>query len=344
MATPKNDTPEVTPAEAPPTSIHYSNIDPNYPRGDLIEAVASFVDERRKAEPIKIAEPDTGVEGFGILTPDGELNDVPASFFDEYRTAPRFRTGTAVMTSLDSFIAHVNRFSTPETALFACDSRDRPSLTAVLDYHDRVNDTAGDPLDGGGLPRFGRHRTRFDFPLSDEWQAWQAINGKPLSLVQFAEFIEDRIVDIEPASERPLSEEQMKLVMKLGGVERIGTPTGLFELSRGLHVNEHSVVAEARNLSSGEGEITFQEQHAATTDASGRAVIVPTTFILAIPVFKSGAYYSLLARLRYRAKPMLSFTVELWRDDRVFDHAFNEAIERAAAETDLPLFKGAPES
>jgi hypothetical protein len=63
--------------------------------------------------------------------------------------------------------------------------------------------------------------------------------------------------------------------------------------------------------------------------------------VLNIPVFKSGELYQILVRLRYRKQAGgVVFFYELWRDDRVFDHAFDEAAERLSGATSLPLFRG----
>jgi uncharacterized protein YfdQ (DUF2303 family) len=323
-----------TDAGQPEAETIYANVTTTPPRGDTIERIQELVETNLKPSLVDITDPLSGVTALGTADKDG-LHPIPASFFEDYLDAPRFRRGTATLTSLDSFIAHVNRFKGDSTAIFADENRTAPKLTAVLDYH-----AAGADSD----PSHGKHRTLFAFPLSDEWKAWHAVNGKPMGLREFAEFIEDRIADIELPSERDLTDDQRKLVDKLGGVERIGTPTGLYELSKGLHVNEGNTVAEAVNLSSGEGSINFIEQHNDTRSADGRSIIVPTTFVLVIPVFRNGAYYQVLARLRYRTKPTLTFTVELWRTDKTFDHAFDEAVKKAEAETSVPVFLGAPEA
>ncbi|MDE8453326.1 DUF2303 family protein, partial [Klebsiella pneumoniae] len=90
------------------------------------------------------------------------VTPMAASVFDQYRTNPLRRAGTATMLSLDSLIDHVNRFKDADTVVFADDSRSAPSMTAVLDYH-----RAG----ASGDPRFGKHRSLYAFPLSDEWKA-----------------------------------------------------------------------------------------------------------------------------------------------------------------------------
>ncbi len=301
------------------------------PEGALLEQVRSLVEEHLRPELINVTDPLSDVTIPAILTREG-VEAVPAHVFDDYLTAPRDRRGTANMTSLSSFIDHVQRFKSPHSAIFACDDRTRPALTAVLDYN---------PAGADSAPTHGRHRTTFAFPLSDEWKAWQAANDKKMGMADFAAFLEDRIVDVD-ADDAAASDEISRLITTLGGRRMVASPTKLIELSRGLAVHENAVIREAVKLSSGEGEVVFQSEH---MDAAGDRLTVPTMFLLAIPVFRNGAPYQVLARLRYRkGQNGLVFWYELSRTDRVFDHAFDEAVEQVQTATSLPVFRGAPEA
>jgi hypothetical protein len=258
----------------------------------------------------------------------------PATF-DAYRDEPRHRHGTATMLSLDSLIDHVNRFKDGGSAVFADDNRDKPSITAVLDYHHE-----GESADT--MPRFGKHRSVFAFPLSDEWREWTSSNDEKMDMPTFAAFLENRLPDVLYLEfEDDMSEDLERLVNTLGGRDTIATPNKLMELARGLQVNENAVVQETVNLASGEGIIRFQVEHA---DANGAPLKVPQLFLIAIPVFRNGPLYRIAARLRYRKTAGgLRFWYELWRTDRTFDHAFSEAIGRVKAETALPVLIGRPE-
>ncbi len=299
----------------------------------LVSEARELVEAYIKPEYVELAEPNSGVKSLFVVSSDG-AKPIPASAFDEYRANPLARLGTAHMLSLDSLIDHANRFKDGDSVLFANDDRNRPSLTAVLDYH-----RAGADAD----PRFGRHRSTFAFPLSDEWQAWMEKNGQSLSMAEFAEFLEDRVIDVLHLipEEDELSEDLQKFINAGGGDALIATPQRLVELSRGLQVHESSAVREAIKLSSGEAQIMFQSEH---TDGAGEPLRVPSLFLIAIPVFRNGPLYRLAARLRYRKTPGgIVFWYDLWRHDRTFDHAFREACERAQVETDLPLLFGLPE-
>ena len=309
-------------------------INPTTSGGEFVQHVRALVEDYVQAEVVPILEPGTGVEALVVRSGNSiEPND--PDIFDDYREAPRFRHGTAAMLSLDSLISHVVRFKDADSVVFANDDRKNPSLTAVLDYH---------RTGANGDPRFGKHRSTFSFPLSDEWKAWAEANDQKMTMADFAAFLENRIIDVLYLipGEDSLPEDLQRLVDTLGGPETIATPNKLMELARGLQVNDEAIVQEAVNLSSGEGVVRFQARH---TDENGAPLKVPSLFLIAIPVFRNGPLYRLAARLRYRAAGgRLTFWFELWRTDRTFDHAFTEALERVRVETQLPVLVGKPEA
>lgn len=316
--------------------IFNSSIDS--PGGDLIREIKALVEEQSRPQIIGVLDPVSGITAPIILSRDSEGNETVEALspdvFDDYLKWPRRRNGTAVLTSLASFIDHANRFKDAESALFACDDRAKPGIAAVLNYNPRGGD-------GAALGRFGDHRSFFSFPLSDEWRAWQAMNGKAMSVPDFAKFLEDRIVDIAGPGEHPLSAAQESFINRIGGPDRIATVTDLVTLSKGLRVFENGSFANAANLASGEAEVIARTEH---TDANGTPLLIPTSFTLAIPVFRNDDLYVVVSRLRYRVNGgAMTLQYDLWGVDKVFDHAFTTAAERAAEETGLPLFLGAPE-
>lgn len=257
-------------------------------------------------------------------------------FFDEYRSKPERRTGTAKMTTLISFIDHVNRFKDEDSALFADANPAAPSLTAVLDYHRQP---------ATGEPRFGKHRTHFDFPLSDEWKAWNAHDGKRMDPSSFAEFIENRLIDILVPTDlsNPESEAEKALAafaQLTGG--NFADPAKMLELSRGLSINVDEKVKQVTNLSSGEIQVQYEASH---TDGNGQPIKVPNLFMIAIPVFDRGDVFRIAARLRYRAVAgRVEWFYDLYRADKVFRTAIGEAGIFAATSTGLPIFSGSPEN
>jgi uncharacterized protein YfdQ (DUF2303 family) len=289
--------------------------------------VAEIVKEHIKPHVLTIERPNESKVPLLVL-PEGLSTYSIKEFLDEYRTAPERRRGTASFTDLASFIAHTKRFADKDSALFAMDNTINPSLTAVLNYHLAT---------AAGAPRFGDHRGEYRFPVSDEWQAWQAKNAKPMSQSDFAEFVETRIVDI--ADPGGAGESAKKLADSIGAT--FGSPSKLLELSRGLSLRVGAKLQSAVNLATGEAQMQFVTQHA---DENGAPIKVPTAFLVALPVFRNGAAYQLAARLRYRVRDgAVTWFYELHRADRAFDDAFREACKEAEKDTGLPLFFGSPE-
>lgn len=311
--------------------------------GEVIREVAAIVDRSRKADLIEIIEPGTQIAAPVIVSADGGIQPLPSSYFDSYRDNPKYRAGNAAFTQLPSFIGHVNRFKTANSVVFAQDSRTDPALKAVYDYHEAVNvgsDGVDDVAYDEALPHFMRHTASYRFPLSDEWIAWTENNSQPMAMKDFAYFIEDRIVDIFNASgDDDLNDDIRQFMKATKGT--LADAARLLDISRNLQINEASTVKNMVNISSGETEILFSSEH---QDAAGQKLVLPSVFIIAIPVFKTGDCYKIAARFRYRKKDGgVVFWYELYRTDQVIDHAFNEACEKVSQETELPLFYGSAE-
>lgn len=311
--------------------------------GELLKAAIGVAEDHLRPNIASFEDPLSGTRALAIIGQQGLYPLDRERIFAPFAAKPDRRKGVSHHTRLPSFIAHVNRFKTGNSAVFAIDDMTAPYITAVLDYHEPVNITDEDGnsiLDSDADPAFCAHRTVYDFPLSPEWKTWMASNGKAMTQTDFAAFLEDQIGDIDLAEVSDLSEAAQAFVSKVAG--EMATPTKLIELSRGLAVYENSVVRETRNLSSGEGEILFQSEH---VDASGAPLRVPNYFVICIPVLAQGDFYRLVARLRYRKAPGgLSFWYELWRPDLSFTDAFNEACGQVQIQTGLPLFFGSPEA
>lgn len=244
-------------------------------------------------------------------------------FIDELRDAPERIAGKAETATLASFIALVKRHASGDSAIFGDFSV--PALTAVVDYH---------TLDH--KPKFARHRIRYGFPLSEEWKAWSAQNGKPMAQGEWAAFIEDRIADL--ASPTP---EETALWLPIFKTD-VAAPSDLVTLARGLSVAVEARVTEARVLQSGDSQLVFEENH---KNAAGERLIVPGLFVVRAPLFEDAEPSRLLARLRYRVKEgRLTWFYQLYRADQALRDSLRAALAKAATETGLPAYEGSPEA
>lgn len=287
------------------------------------EAIAEIM--RDSIEP-KLIELPGGAKAF---VGHGEPRSIK-KLLDEYRDAPERRRGTSNHVDLNSFLAHVQRHADDDSVVFASPRGEGgdPTITAVYNYQ-RAGAT--------GAPRFGDHRAIYRCPLSEEWRTWAATQGKTFPQQDFAELIEKRILDVaDPAIAGQLAKD---MIGALGCT--LADPGMMMELSRGLALRVNQTVKSAKNLSSGEAQMMFVEEH---SDANGQPISVPGAFLLGIPVFRAGEVYQIPVRLRYRVREgSVSWSFDLYRWDLIFDHAFDAACTRVSSETKLAVFRGSPE-
>lgn len=295
--------------------------------------IADFVEQYKT--PVLLPLKD---EPSALLLPAGITAHAVLPLVDPFRKQPVRRKGTAELTTLDDFIAHVQRFHAGDSAVFAADSRSAPALTAVYDYHPSGPDNAA--------ARFGEHRAIYRFPLSQEWVAWHAKNNQPMEQGEFYEFLETRILDVAPKPDlanMPAPDEATRRFLDMArilGADFAGAAE-IMELARGLQIRVEDVLKDQPNVVSGETTLMYDSKH---KDAEGRPLKVPGLFLVAIPVFNFGAVYRVAVRLRYRvSQGRVKWLYQLHRADWAFDDAFNEACARVAKDTGCPLFRGAPE-
>ncbi|NSZ47954.1 DUF2303 family protein [Agrobacterium vitis] len=245
---------------------------------------------------------------------------------EEYREKPRAKLGTAEVKTLESFISLVNRHKTSDSVIFAETDWQKPSITAVIDYHQ---------AESGGEADNCKHRIKYPFPLSEEWQAWVAQNGQPMNQTDFAQWIEDHIPDLAAPTQEEVDEYLDVFSLKTA------YPNELVTLSRGLQVNVASNVKNNVTLQSGEGQITFEEEH---RDATGAKLSVPGLFILSIAPFFMGTKARIPVRLRYRVKNgAVIWSFHLYRPDIHITDQVRADLDSAEQETALPAYEGKPE-
>lgn len=263
---------------------------------------------------------------------------------------PARRKGTARLDDLQSLIDWANRFKGPTSALFAKPDLNAPTITCIADYH------AEGPADqetatGDPTARHCHHRAIYSFPLSEEWKAWTGVSGNPLEKDDLGEFIEANAKDImdptaailaakESDKNQPWENRLIQTAQQIEG--RYGQLTQLLQMSRQFQVYETSNLKVTSNRDTGESEIQFLNEH---KGADGKPLQIPNLIIIAIPVFMGGAPYRMPVRFRYRKMGgAVRFILSIYNPEKAFEAAFKEAVEEATEKTELPTFKGTPES
>jgi len=269
-----------------------------------------------------------------LITHDPQHGDIIHSlktYVDEYAETPDRKKGTASVDSAESFVELTNRHKLENSALFAHidDTSTVAKMWGVINYH------GGDET----AQQFCDHKICYNFPFSEEFNAWNESNKKQMSQSDFAYFLEDRIVDVMVPGN--IEDPQLfDVVQKMGG--NLAFPEKMMSLASGLKVNVNEKVHQAYNTTNGETQIQFSHEH---TDEKGAPVKVPNLFMIHIPIFDDGQYHEMLVRLRHRVKSGdVSWFYELYRPRAIVNKAFRTTCELAQVETQLPLFYGTPES
>lgn len=244
---------------------------------------------------------------------------------EPWRLAPERRTGCAKTLTLNSFIELVNRHKDEQSSVIFGDTRlPAPKLTAVIDYHG-VDKSAA----------FLKHTICYEFPLSEEFEAWIGANSAPMTQNDFAVFLENRISELSTPTEE--ERDNFEKLFK----SKIGTPNEIIELSRGLEINVSSRIKQAIKLQSGESEIVFVEEH---SNAAGESLTVPGLMMVSVHPFVDGDPIRIPARLRYRKTSNgLTWSYDMWRLNHWLRECVKSDLSDAGAATGLPTYEGAQE-
>lgn len=293
-------------------------------------ALLKFLSDFAQSEPLDFTR-GTADAATVHLVPKGMAVFDPKKILDQYLPAPERRTGTTALADVASFGAYVNRHKRPETVIFAdLDAGGTPTLECVFDA-----DAEG-PAGAG----WNQHRATYAFPLSSEWQAWRRAHGQAQAQGDFAAFVDERAADLlDPEA---LAEDTAPRVLagRLG--VQLAQGAAVIAASRGLRIRAEVDVTEVVSVSSGETELTFNERHKAEGGAG--ALMVPSAFLVGIPVFRGEPRDAFLVRLRYRRQPQAArilWTLSLHQADEVLRAAVQEVVERVRSATGLPVFFGA---
>jgi hypothetical protein len=261
-----------------------------------------------------------------LLVPEGLAVVELKKLMEPYRTTPERKKGTVTLHDVDSFIAITRRYADADTAIFAVSDPARPSFTAVYDYNQ-----AGP----AGSARFGQHRGAYAPKFSDAWLAWEKIEQKGwLQGTDLAKFLMDHKDDVVSPPPTNSQDEGHRRILELVadfGSSGLADRARLIELSRGMKIKETAEVTDVTNLATGETELVYRVTQ---TGADGEPLKVPVGFLSSVPVFDRGARYLMVIRLSFRREgPKVFWHLERYRPDLLFNHAYDELVDRIITET-----------
>lgn len=244
---------------------------------------------------------------FSVVTPAGADHHVVdlEEHLDTFRANPRRKLGAFAAHTGDAFISYMEKHATSTSELWA--DITKRTVTAVIDAHDK----------SGGEAGWGEHRLVLQLQHTPGWQAWTAHDGKWLSQVEFAEFLEERVQEVVDPDAATLT-----------------------EVARTFRATKAATFESDHVLSSGQVQIGYREE---ITAAAGRKsnVDVPEKFTLGLIPFEGGAPFKVTARLRFSIDGgVLRIRYVLDRPTEYIRTAFSDVVGVIAAGVDAPLFHG----
>lgn len=234
---------------------------------------------------------------------------------ERYQAHPRRATGKFRFDDLESFALYLKRHSDKSDTTAWCKAdfpKGQLSFSAVLNDHDIDADYPG-------------HRdwsAHWSPAKSEEWKTWMESDGKPMSQVDFAYFIERNLKDIATG-------------------EGLPTGTQMLQMATNMEITQDSKFKSQAKLQSGGVRLTYIDD---ADEATEKAMEVFSKFAIGIQVFRGGEGFRLEARLRYRLNQgKLLFWYELVRPDVTLEAAAQKLVEQLRAEiadTGVPMYFG----
>ncbi|MBB3642582.1 DUF2303 family protein [Variovorax atrisoli] len=205
--------------------------------------------------------------------------------------APQRKSGTVQLGDLNSLLQYMADQGAQELGYVYADP-ERRTITAVFN-----DQKAG--------PGWRDHRAEYTAALTPEAKRWLDNDGKELAQMEFAEFVEDNLADLNGTEGETL----------LSVATTIVASTGIS-------------FSSARRLDNGQTQLLYSENIDARAGENG-ALVIPKTFTLGLRLFKNGEGYKLTARLKYRLHGQaVKFRYELDRPEKALEDAFAGYVEQ----------------
>ena len=227
---------------------------------------------------------------------------------EQHRDEPGVRRGSIEVATPAALVTYARRHLDDHRSTLWGDI-DRGRLTVVLNDH----------ADGefGHEPGWADHQVSVQMKRSPEWEAWTAINGKPMSQVELALFLEEHLLEI---------------------VEPNGST--LLEITQTFHATEGATFKSSQAINSGEQRLTYEQTIEAQAGRNASTEI-PTDLTLAIRPWLGVERVPVKAKFRFRIRDgRLVLFVSLLNLEEVSRAAVENALSGVADELDLAAIEG----
>lgn len=231
------------------------------PQTDTEAAILAGIESAR---PRQIGGPNADSPLYVVRDGSGDSQIIDTRAFDtEYLEHPRRKIGRYDVTRVDSFVDYLDRHGNEQTEITVDTST---QIVSAL-------------LDGHGVEHAGHedHKLVLSFPKSDEWTLWLARNGKAMTQREFAEFVEDNLIDIADPD-----------------------AATMLEIVSSLSATTKATFHSAHRLSDGSTEFEWTEETTAKAGNKAGRLDIPARFTIAVPVFRGEERVHVDARFRYR--------------------------------------------
>ena len=220
---------------------------------------------------------------------------------------PNRKRGTVVLKDVSSLLAYCADQAMPASGYIYADP-DARKMTAVFNDHRATL-----------LPGWRDHRAEFQAEYTPEFAKWLGNNKQPKDQSQFAEFIEDNLVDItEPAAAQ------------------------LLDVATTMQAKTGINFSSSKRLDNGQVQLQYTETIDARAGAGG-ALEIPKEFALGLRIFKNGSAYRLKARLKYRLSGgAVKFWYELDRPEKSVEDAFAGYVADVREKSGYVVLVGTP--
>jgi hypothetical protein len=206
------------------------------------------------------------------------------------------------MIDVDSFLAYVNRFKTPELQLFS--NKKEMEVRAVFDY---IKPDSDEPAEG-------KHVCRLFLERSAPFLFWTVVSKNIIHQFDFAEILDARYEDVVDG-----------LTLK--------------EISLTIEAQTSSKFSSARRFKDGKSSYTWNVD-VQTKAGEHLDLEVPEKITFNIPIFDGGAPVLLPARLRIACEDgNARFKILPNRWEEIAETKFLEAVDLISEKTGLPVYK-----
>ena len=231
---------------------------------------------------------------------------------------PRRAKGAAsTVNNVTAFIELVSRHMSDSVTLWA--NPDDPQIIAVLNDHHPTADKAADRESGTIQPGWRDWRVGLTMLRSDAWEEWRSVHRTSLGQTEFAEFVEDHLLDI---------------------IDPDGAD--LLEIAQTFQATTKVEFKSSKRLATGQEQLVYSEEIAASAGRAGE-ITVPQQFTIRTPIFVGEREVDIPVRLRYRIRGG-DLTIQLVidrPDERERDH-FAAAMSAVEAELGVSVWTGRP--